>query len=119
MKFYFVLKNMYPIGKASTARIRSYAKGLNKYNVEKQVLIPISPERFGQSPINKEKEGIFDDTYYLYLSGSPQRKSNVLLRKLNDFYGYIKTLQYLYQHVKKEILQSYTKEEYYGMLYVR
>ena len=91
----------YPIGKASTARIRSYAKGLNKYNVEKQVLIPISPERFGQSPINKEKEGIFDDTYYLYLSGSPQRKSNALLRKLNDFYGYIKTLQYLYQHVKK------------------
>lgn len=57
MKIFVILKNLYPLGKASTARIRCYTKGLTLNNVKCNVIIPISVEKYGKSPINTEKEG--------------------------------------------------------------
>lgn len=99
MKIFVILKNLYPLGKASTARIRCYTKGLTLNNVKCNVIIPISVEKYGKSPINTEKEGFYDGTYYKYIAKSPQRGSNVFIRQYNDFIDYIKTLLYIKKHV--------------------
>jgi len=101
MTVYFIMRNMYPNGKASTARVRSYTKGLTEYGIECKVIIPISPERYGHTPINTIAEGYHENVYFKYITNSPQRKSNFIKRQISDIIGYIKTLLYLRKNLKK------------------
>lgn len=102
MTVYFVMKNMYPNGKASTARVRSYTKGLTECGIKCKVIIPISTEKYGLPPINTIAEGYHENVYFKYITNSPQRKSNVIKRQFSDLYGYIKTLLYLKRNLQKE-----------------
>lgn len=101
MTVYFVMRNMYPNGKASTARVRNYTKGLTECGIKCKVIIPVSPERYGHTPINTIAEGYHENVYFKYITNSPQRKSNVFKRQISDITGYIKTLLYLKKKIKK------------------
>ena len=102
MTVYFVMRNMYPNGKASTARVRNYTKGLTECGIKCKVIIPVSPERYGHTPINTIAEGYHENVYFKYITNSPQRKSNVFKRQISDITGYIKTLLYLKKKLKKK-----------------
>lgn len=72
MKCFFILKNGYPNGQASVARVKSYAKGFKNENIGIEILLPVSSEKYGRKPKNTsssgyDKNGIF----YKYMSGSP------------------------------------------------
>lgn len=101
MKCFFILKNGYPNGQASVARVKSYAKGFKNENIGIEILLPVSSEKYGRKPKNTsssgyDKNGIF----YKYMSGAALRKRNIFLRKINDIYGYINTLFFIYTHAQ-------------------
>jgi len=103
MKIYFILKNTYPIGMASTARVHAYGMGLKNQGQEVHVLLPISLEPHGCKQKNIHKEG-FDENgvHYKYMSGSSLRGNNIIKRQINDQYGYFHTLLYLLKHLRKD-----------------
>lgn len=101
MKVYFVLKNTFPVGNASTARVYNYCKGLVDLEVECEVVLPIAFEEYGAIPKNKDAEGIYEGIHYKYISGSPQRGKYSALRFVKDKWDYIKTLFYLFKNLQK------------------
>lgn len=103
MRIYFILKNTYPIGMASTARVHAYGIGLKNQGQEVHVLLPISLEPHGCKQKNIHHEG-FDENgvHYKYMSGSSQRGNNIIKRQINDQYGYCRTLLYLLKHLRKD-----------------
>ena len=103
MRIYFILKNTYPIGMASTARVHAYGMGLMNQGQEVHVLIPISLEPHGCKQKNIHHEG-FDENgvHYKYMSGSSLRGNNIIKRQINDQYGYFHTLLYLLKHLRKD-----------------
>lgn len=101
MKVYVVLKNTFPIGNASTARVYNYCKGLVDLGIECEVVLPIAFEEYGATPKNKDAEGIYEGIKYKYISGSPQRGKYSALRFLKDKLDYINTLFYLFKNLRK------------------
>lgn len=102
MKIYFIVKNAYPYGKATAARVYNYAKGFHELQIPCEVLIPISIERHNKKPCNTEKEGYYKGTYFKYITKNPQRHKNGIIRKFSDIAGYLSTLRYIIRHVSKE-----------------
>lgn len=102
MRIFFILKNLYPYGKASTARVRSYAKGFTDNGITCNVIIPISMESYKEKAINTQSQGYYENTFYKYMSGSPKRSKNILVRQISDLFGYIKTLLYIKKNITKE-----------------
>lgn len=103
MNFFFILKNTYPKGMASTARVHAYGRGLTQQGQEIHVLLPISLEPKGSVQINTLSEG-FDENgvHYKYMSGSSLRGNNIIKRQINDQYGYWHTLLYLIKNLRKD-----------------
>ncbi len=103
MRVIFLLKNTYPKGLASTARVHCYGKGLVDQGIETHVLLPISLEKQGIEQKNTKREGIDEiGVHYQYMSGSSIRSNNFFRIHVNDVYGYIHTLLYIYRYIKKE-----------------
>lgn len=103
MRVFFLLKNTYPKGLASTARVHCYAKGLIGQGIETYVLLPISTEPFDKPQRNLQNQGVDEiGVHYQYMSGSSKRKKGILARQVNDLYGYIHTLLYIYRHIRKD-----------------
>lgn len=103
MRVFFLLKNTYPKGMASTNRVHAYAMGLSGQGIETHVLLPISTEPHGSKQVNTCKEG-FDENgvHYKYMSGSSLRGNNIIKRQINDQYGYGHTLLYLLKHLRND-----------------
>lgn len=118
MRIFFILKNLYPYGKASTARVRSYAKGFTDNGITCNVIIPISMESYKEKAINTQSQGYYENTFYKYMSGSPKRSKNILVRQISDLFGYIKTLLYIKKISPKKISLLSMKVEFYGKNYV-
>jgi glycosyltransferase involved in cell wall biosynthesis len=103
MRIFFILKNTYPKGMASTNRVHSYGKGLINQGQKVNILLPISIEPHGCEQMNTQSEGADENgVHYKYMSGSSLRGNNILKRQINDQYGYCHTLIYLLKHLKKE-----------------
>ena len=103
MRVYFILKNTYPKGMASTSRVHSYGKGFRNQGREVHVLLPISTEPHSSKQMNTQSEGADENgVHYKYMSGSSLRGNNIIKRQINDQYGYCHTLTYLLKHLKKD-----------------
>lgn len=100
MSIYFILKNSFPIGNASTARVISYCTGFVNNGAKCEVIIPIAPEPYGNVK-NKTTQGVFKGIPFRYISGTPQRSKSLILRQLKDRIDYIKTLLFLLFSLKK------------------
>lgn len=94
MRIIFILDNLYPNGRASAARVREYGNGFVANGVETLVLLPIPRQRYqDETVLNPIIKGIDDNgVKYEYVAGASKRNKNVLIRKLQDIYGYLATL---------------------------
>lgn len=101
MRVFFILKSLFPNGKASTARVKSYTKGLTSYNINCKVILPIPLEKHNDPHINTQIEGEFNGVYFKNMSGTLRRNKNIIKRQLIDFKGYINTLWYLMKTLQK------------------
>lgn len=102
MTIYFVMKNLFPNGKASTARVRCYTKGLTSYNIACKVILPIPLEKNNDPHFNTQVEGQFNGVYFKNMSGTLRRSKNIITRQFIDLKGYINTLWYLIKTLQKE-----------------
>lgn len=103
MRMFFLLKNTYPKGLASTARVHCYGKGFVHQGIETHVLLPISLEKQGTELMNTETEGVDEiGVHYQYMSGSSIRSNKYFKRHAKDVYGYLYTLLYIYRHIRKD-----------------
>lgn len=94
MRVIFILDNLYPNGKASSARVREYGKGFLKNGVETLVWMPAPRQPYADKKVlNPQLKGVDKNgVRYEYISGSSKRNKNILVRQLQDFYGYSSTL---------------------------
>ena len=102
MRIIFILDNLYPNGKASAARVRSYGKGFVLNGVETKVVLPVPRQRHSAMPINPIAKG-FDPNgvEYVHMAGTCMRSRYVLVRKLQDVYGYVATLLFILFETRK------------------
>lgn len=93
MKIIFVLDNLYPNGRASAARVRSYGKGFRACNIDVKVLLPVPRQVYSKNKINSQSHGIDQNgVEYKYMAGTCRRSKFRLFRILQDLYGYFATL---------------------------
>lgn len=94
MRIIFILNNLYPNGKASTARVREYGKGFVGNGVETLVWMPVPRQPYQDNEvINPDVKGTDENgVAFECISGASKRNKNVFIRQLQDFGGYTLTL---------------------------
>lgn len=101
MKVYILTREPFPNGMAATNRIKCYAKAILEKGVPCEVLICTRTEVYGKAPKNMIGEGVFENISYKYIGGTPLRGSNIVLRQINDRMDKMRTMQYLFKHLKE------------------
>lgn len=103
MRIIFILDNLYPNGRASASRVRSYGKGFISNGIETQVLLPVPRQRYSETQINPFRQGIDQNgVKYKYMAGTSKRSKYVLVRKIQDVLGYASTLIWLLLRGKQD-----------------
>lgn len=102
MKVYILTREPFPNGMAATNRIKCYAKAILEKGVPCEVLICTRTEVYGKAPKNTIGEGVFENIPYKYIGGTPLRGSNIVLRQINDRIDKMRTMQYLFKHLKED-----------------
>lgn len=94
MRIIFVLDNLYPNGKASSARVREYGKGFMENGIKVKIWMPAPRQPYRDTQVlNPKTKGIDENgVEYEYIAGTSKRHHNILVRQLQDFYGYTFTL---------------------------
>ena len=93
MRVIFILDNLYPNGKASASRVRSYGKGFISNGIDVLVLLPVPRQRYFETLINPFSQGVDQNgVAYKYMAGTSRRSKYVLIRKIQDIVGYSLTL---------------------------
>ena len=94
MRIIFILDNLYPNGRASSARVREYGKGFVDNGVETLVWLPAPRQPYQDTNVlnpvikGEDERGV----KYEYISGSSKRNKNIFIRQLQDIYGYTSTI---------------------------
>ena len=101
MKVYILTREPFPNGMAATNRIKCYAKAILQKGVLCEVLIFTRTEIYGKPPKNTIGKGVFEGIPYKYIGETPLRGSNIVLRQINDRIDKIRTMLYLFKHLKK------------------
>ena len=96
------MNNMYPNGKASSARVREYGKGFVQNGIETIVLMPQPRIPYNHKKINPNKGVDSNGVKYYNLSGSSKRNKYLPIRLFLDIYGEIITLLWLLFNLKKD-----------------
>ena len=102
MKVFFVVKNNFPNGLATTARVINYCKGMIENNIECEVIIPVAIERYEEPVKNVSYKGVYEGIPFFYVSRNPRRSKYLIYRKIKDIFDYIRALYYLYLHVTSD-----------------
>lgn len=96
------MNNMYPNGKASSARVREYGKGFVKNGIETIVLMPQPRIPYSHKKINPNKGVDNNGVKFYNLSGNSKRNKYLPIRLFLDIYGEIMTLLWLLFNLKKD-----------------
>lgn len=102
MRIIFVLNNMYPNGRASSARVRQYGKGFVNNGVETLVLMPWARIPFHSKKINPDSGVDQYGVQYKSMAGSSRRNCFFLIRKSQDLFGPWRTLRWLKKNLRKD-----------------
>ncbi len=89
------MDNMYPNGKASTARVREYGKGFIKNGVETIVLMPQPRIPYNSEKINPNKGIDENGVKFRCMAGNCKRNKLLPVRVLLDIWGKLFTLLWL------------------------
>lgn len=94
MRIIFILDNLYPYGRASSARVREYGKGFVTNGAETLVWMPAPRQPYAdKEAMNPHRRGVDENgVKYEYISGASKRNKNIFIRQLQDLYGYTSTL---------------------------
>lgn len=96
MQIIFILNNLFPNGKASATRVRSYGKGFTKCKIKTKVLLPVPRQKYAKHYLNPNNKGIDNNGIeYKYMAGTSMRNRCFLIRQIQDIYGYTITLLYI------------------------
>lgn len=101
MKVIILTGEPFPNGMAATNRIKCYARAIKEGGIECEVVIFRRTEQYGSKPKNTIGQGLFEGIPFRYISGTPLRGSNILIRQLNDRIDQWRTDQYLRQVLNK------------------
>lgn len=101
MKVYIITREPFPNGMAATNRIKCYAKALIQEGVQCKVLIFIRTENKGTIIKNIEGKGVFEGIPFQYIGGTPIRKSNVFIRKMDDYLDRLRLAIYLKRNLRE------------------
>ena len=101
MKVIILTGEPFPNGMAATNRIKCYARAIKEGGIGCEVVIFRRTERYGSKPKNTIGQGLFEGIPFRYISGTPLRGSNILIRQLNDRIDQWRTDQYLRQVLNK------------------
>lgn len=104
MRIIFILDNLYPNGRASSARVREYGKGFVVNGIDTLVWMPAPRQPFTDNGVlNPILKGTDDNgVKYEYVSGASKRHKNIFIRQLQDLYGYTSTLFKILTKCKKD-----------------
>lgn len=100
MKVFIITNIAFPYGMAPANRIRCYAKALSSAGIDAEVLVYRRTERYGISPQNTQAQGECEGVCFRYITGTPLRGSNVLIRQLQDRIDKIRLLFVLKQELQ-------------------
>ena len=95
MRIVFVMDNMYPNGKASSARVREYGKGFVINGIETLVLMPQARIPYKWEKINPNKGVDENGVKFRCMSGNSKRNKFLPIRLMLDIWGKIFTLLWL------------------------
>ena len=104
MRIIFILDNLYPNGRASSARVREYGKGFVENGIKTTVWMPAPRQPYRDKGImNPKSKGVDENgVAYEYIAGSSKRHKNIFVRQLQDFYGYTATLLRIIRKCRKD-----------------
>lgn len=104
MRIIFILDNLYPNGRASSARVREYGKGFVENGIETTVWMPAPRQPYRDKGImNPKSKGVDENgVAYEYIAGVSKRHKNIFVRQLQDFYGYTATLLRIIRKCRKD-----------------
>ena len=95
MKVIILTGESFPNGMAATNRIKCYARAIKEGGIECEVVIFRRTEPYGSKPRNTIGQGLFEGIPFRYISGTPLRGSNILIRQLNDRVDQLRTDRFL------------------------
>ena len=81
MKVHIIVKTPYPLGRATTARVYTYARGFIENNVDCEIIIPI-PLLVGSESGDIKRKGLYKGTSYRYASFATRRSRYFLKRRV-------------------------------------
>ena len=119
-KVIIVTSDAFPNGMATSRRIKCYAQALREGGMETEVLICRRTERFGVEPKNVEGSGMFKDIPFKYISNTPLRENNIIIRQLNDWHDIVSTKRYLLDRLGNgDVLFLYLEDIYKENLFIK
>lgn len=83
MRIIFIFDNLYPNGRASSARVREYGKGFVVNGIDTLVWMPAPRQPFTDNGVlNPILKGTDDNgVKYEYVSGASKRHKNIFIRQ--------------------------------------
>lgn len=95
-----------------TFRAFCYAKGIIENGAECEIVVP-HPYDYPDNIVNKENRGVYRGTGFHYSTANTVRSRSFIKRRIDDFWGWMKTFMYLLFKTKKHdivitTLKSYT-----------
>ena len=94
MKITIIMNEPYPYGMACTNRVHLYAKRFQERGNDVEIIIPKPTETHHTNPRNFEQKGVYDGIRFRYPL-NPVRSKSFIMRRVNDFLAYFKTLFYV------------------------
>ena len=94
------MDNMYPNGKASSARVREYGKGFVKNGIETLAIMPQPRIPYNSEKINPNKGIDANGVKYRCMAGNSKRNKLLPIRIVLDIWGKMYTLLWLLFHLK-------------------
>lgn len=101
MKVYILAGESFPNGMAGTNRIKCYARAIKKGGIDCEVIIFRRTEVYGKPVQNTLGKGEYEGVPYQYISGTPLRDKNLIIRQCLDKIDEWRTFQYLKENIKK------------------
>lgn len=101
MKVYIVTNVPFPNGMAPGNRIKCYAGALASAGVDCEIIVYRRTERYGVKPRNVDGRGSIYTVPFQYLSGSPLRRNNMLLRRIDDNLDKLRLMRFFHKNLKE------------------
>lgn len=119
MNILIIYQGDFPEGGASTSRIKDLCKGLRELKHHTSMML-MWASHFNDGGINKNIQGVHDDTPYIYINKKTKRPKSILGKMGDTIHSFISSSLYIIRHRKNiDVLFFYAPDiHYYLHLYI-